>query len=214
LGDALLVATGRQAVTDLGLAAAGVHFDEHGLTVDDRLRTSNRRIYAAGDVCSRYRFTHAAEALARTALQNALFFGRKKASALLIPWCTYTSPQIAHVGVGQGEANARGMVTYTAPFSEVDRAIIDGSGLGFARIHVSPNGKIHGATVVSDGAGELIAEVVLAMDAKLTLAQLGASIRPYPTRAEVWKQLADKRARERLTPRLRWLFQSFLRLRR
>src|SRR5205807_1821078 len=95
----ILVAVGRAPnIEGLDLETAGVQYHAKGVSVDDHLRTSNPRIFAAGDICSSYQFTHAAEALARIALQNALFFGRKKASALMIPWCTYTDPEIAHVG--------------------------------------------------------------------------------------------------------------------
>jgi len=106
--DQILVAVGRSPnVEGLGLQAAGVAFDPKGVRVDARLRTSNRRIYAAGDICSPYKFTHVADAMARVVIQNALFFGRKKASDLIIPWCTYTDPEVAHVGIHEAEARER-----------------------------------------------------------------------------------------------------------
>src|SRR5262249_5892249 len=104
-GDAILVAVGRAPnVEGLGLEAARVEYDRTGVRVDDRLRTTNPLVYAAGDVCSAYKFTHAADAMARVVIQNALFFGRKSASRLVIPWCTYTDPEIAHVGMSAAEA--------------------------------------------------------------------------------------------------------------
>ena len=137
--DAILVAVGRTPnIEGLNLEAAGVHYTADGVTVNDRLRTSNRRIFAAGDICSRFQFTHAADAMARIAIQNALFFGRAKASALTIPWCTYTDPEIAHVGSYPHEAAAQGIAldTYTQEMSRVDRAILDGATDGFVKVHV------------------------------------------------------------------------------
>src|SRR5207248_1693554 len=125
--DAILIGAGRiPNVDNLRLEAAGVAFDpKKGVTVDDRLRTTNPHIYAAGDVASRFQFTHMADALARIVIQNALFFGRKKASALTVPWCTFTDPEIAHVGLYEHEAKERGIFTRTfvQDLREVDRAI-------------------------------------------------------------------------------------------
>jgi pyruvate/2-oxoglutarate dehydrogenase complex dihydrolipoamide dehydrogenase (E3) component len=180
--------------------------------VDDRLRTSNRCIYAAGDVASRYKFTHAADALARVALENALFFGRKKASALAVPWCTFTDPEIAHVGIGSAEASRRaGVRTFTLLLEDVDRAITDGDTQGFARVHLDPSGRVLGATLVSRGAGEILGAVVLAMTKRMRIGDIGRAIVPYPTRSEVWKRLADEHARTRLTPRVRAWVERFLR---
>nr|WP_153867357.1 MULTISPECIES: mercuric reductase [Myxococcaceae] len=215
--DALLVATGRSPVMEgLGLDAAGVRAGPHGVEVDDHLRTSNPRIYAAGDICSRFKFTHAADALARVALQNALFLGRKRASALVIPWCTYTDPELAHVGLGAEEASKRpGTVTLTVPFSSVDRAVLEGETEGFARVHVdAKSGRILGATLVGAHAGESLGELVLAMTEGLSLGALASTVLPYPTRGEVVKKLGDAWNRRRLTPRTHGLLTRFLRLRR
>src|SRR4030095_13930616 len=137
-GDAILVATGRAPnVEGLGLEAAGVRYTRDGVQVDDRLRTSNARIFAAGDVCSRFKFTHAADAQARIVLANALFFGRRRVSALVLPWCTYTDPEVAHVGYDEPAARAAvyQVVTLTEELKENDRAILDGEEEGFARVH-------------------------------------------------------------------------------
>jgi pyruvate/2-oxoglutarate dehydrogenase complex dihydrolipoamide dehydrogenase (E3) component len=218
VGDEILVAVGRTPNLDgLGLEVAGVEFDTSGVKVDDRLRTANRRVYAAGDVCSRYKFTHAADAMARVVIQNALFFGRKKASALVIPWCTYTDPEVAHVGLYEKEARERGLdvTTLTVPLEEIDRAILDGDEEGFARVHVEKkSGRVHGATLVASHAGEMIGEMSLAITAGLSLATVGRTIHPYPTQAEVWKRLGDAWNRTRLTPRVRGLFERYLRWRR
>jgi pyruvate/2-oxoglutarate dehydrogenase complex dihydrolipoamide dehydrogenase (E3) component len=217
-GDEILVAVGRTPNLDgLGLEAAGVEFDTSGVKVDDRLRTANHRVYAAGDVCSRYKFTHAADAMARIVLQNALFFGRKKASALVLPWCTYTDPEVAHVGLYEKEARELGLdvTTLTVPLEEIDRAILDGDEEGFARVHVEvKSGRVLGATLVASHAGEMIGEMSLAITAGLSLATVGRTIHPYPTQAEIWKRLADAWNRARLTPRVRGLFERYLRWRR
>ena len=213
--DEILVAAGRRPNLErLGLDAAGVTFDlQHGVTVDDRLRTSNRRIYAAGDVCSRFKFTHAADAMARIVLNNALFFGRASASALTMPWCTYTDPEIAHVGLSQEEALARGMAidTIRVPFHEVDRAILDGEQGGLLTIHLRKGSdRILGATIVARHAGEMIAEITLAMTAGLGLRAIGRTIHPYPTQAEAIRKAADQYNRRRLTPFIKQVFQRWM----
>ena len=216
--DAILLAVGRMPnVEGLGLETAGVAYDRQGITVNDHLQTTNRRIYAAGDVASRYQFTHVADALARIVLQNALFLGRKKVSALRIPWCTYTSPEIAHVGLYEHEAVARGLAvdTITIPMHEVDRAVLDGEEEGFLRVHLARGtDRILGATLVASRAGDMISELTVAMAAGRGLGTIAGAIHPYPTQAEVMKKAADAYNRSRLTPRLRWLFKRWLALRR
>ncbi len=216
--DAVLLGVGRRPnVEGLGLEAAGVAYDKRGVTVDDHLRTTNRRIYAAGDVASAYQFTHTADAHARLVLQNALFLGRKRASALAIPWCTYTSPEIAHVGLSAHEARAKGLEveTITIPLGEVDRAVLDGEDEGFLRVHVRKGSdRIVGATLVAERAGDLIAELVALMVAGRGLGTLAATIHPYPTQAEVMKKAADAWNRGRLTLRVRRLLAGWLALRR
>jgi pyruvate/2-oxoglutarate dehydrogenase complex dihydrolipoamide dehydrogenase (E3) component len=210
--DAILVAVGRTPNTEgLGLEAAGVAFDRTGVKVDDRLCTTNRRIYAAGDIASPYKFTHAADAFARIVLQNALFFGRKRATALHIPWATFTDPEVAHVGLSASEAKQRGARTLTVELAEVDRAILEGEGEGFARLHVDHrSNKVLGATLVARGAGDLLGPAVLALTRGLTSSALAGTIAPYPTRGEVWKRLGDLDQRGRLTPRVkRWLSRWF-----
>lgn len=213
--DAILVAVGRARVVDgLGLEAAGVAFSEKGVAVDDHLRTTNPRIFAAGDVASRFQFTHAADALARVALQNALFFGRKRQSALVVPWCTYTDPEIAHVGISADEARERGCTTFTVPLEQVDRALLDGETEGFARIHADRRGRIIGATLVAAHAGETISALSLAMTAGLGLGDFARTIHPYPTQAEALKRAGDQFMRSRLTPWLKGLLTRLMRWRR
>lgn len=206
--DALLVAVGRAPnVEGLGLETVGVEFDPRdGVKVDDRLRTTHPRIYAAGDICSPYKFTHAADFMARIVIQNALFMGRSRASALTIPWSTYTLPEIAHVGLTPQQARDRGIEidTYTQTLDEVDRAILEGEDEGFARVHVKKGSdRIVGATIVAAAAGEMISEISLAMTHGLGLKKLGSTIHPYPTQAEAIRRLGDQYNRTRLTPFVR-----------
>ncbi|MDA1191707.1 MAG: mercuric reductase [Candidatus Poribacteria bacterium] len=213
--DAVLVATGREPNVDgLGLDKVGVDVDaRRGIRVNDRLQTTNRRIYAVGDVCMAHRFTHAADAAARIVIQNALFFGKKKVSALTMPWCTYTDPEVAHVGMYESDARAQGVEvdTFTRHFGDVDRALADGDKDGFVRIHVKKGSdEIVGATVVARHAGEMIGELTLAMTQGVGLGKLGSVIHPYPTRAEAIKHLGDAYNRTRLTPTVKKWFARFL----
>ncbi len=201
-------------VENLGLDAAGVRYDAKiGVYVNDRLQTSSPRIYAAGDVCSQYKFTHAADFMARIVIGNALFFGRSKLSALTIPWCTYTSPELAHVGLTETEAEKQGIAidTYTQEFAEVDRAILAGETEGFVRIHTQKGkDKILGATIVAANAGDMIGEVSLAMTHGLGLKKIAAAIHPYPTEAEAIRKIGDQYNRTRLTPFVKSLFEKWL----
>jgi pyruvate/2-oxoglutarate dehydrogenase complex dihydrolipoamide dehydrogenase (E3) component len=214
--DEILAGAGRAPnVENLGLEQAGVAFDtRRGVRVDDRLRTTNPRVYAAGDICMDFKFTHAADAAARIVIQNALFFGRKKLSALTVPWCTYTDPEIAHVGMYERDAKERGieMDTYVRRFGEVDRAIADGEEDGFVKVHVRKGtDRILGATVVARHAGEMINELTLAMVAGVGLGTISSVIHPYPTQAEAIKQVGDAYNRTRLTPSVRKLFGAWFR---
>ena len=217
--DIILVAAGRAPnVEGMGLEEAGIEFDSRtGIVVDDRLRTTNRRVFAAGDVCMRTQFTHAADFAARIVIQNALFFGRKKLSTLNIPWCTYTSPEIAHVGLYERDAKAMGIEvdSYVRHFSDVDRAIAEGDTAGFVKIHTLKGGdKIVGATIVARHAGDLISEISVAMQAGMGLGSLASVIHPYPTQAEAIRQAGDAYNRTRVTPTVQRLFDFILKLHR
>src|SRR6266404_766170 len=213
--DEILAGAGRAPnVEGLNLEAVGVQYHPHkGVLVNDCLQTTNPRIYAVGDVCMAWKFTHAADFSARIAIQNALFLGRKKASALTMPWCTYTDPEIAHVGLYEHDARARGMEvdTYVREFKEVDRAVLDGEEDGFVKFHVKKGrDEILGATIVARHAGEMISEISLAMAACVGLGKLASVIHPYPTQAEALRQCGDAYNRTRLTPTVkkwmgRWL---------
>jgi len=213
--DEILVGAGRVPnVEGLNLQAAGVQFSEReGVQVNDRLQTSNKRIFAAGDICSRFKFTHAADAMARIVIQNALFWGRAKASALTIPWCTYTDPEIAHVGLYEHEAKERGIPyrTFMQELNGVDRAILDGEDEGFVKVLATPKGdKILGATIVASHAGDMISEITLAMAGGLGLSTIARTIHPYPTQAEAIKKTGDAYNRTRLTGFVKWLFGKWL----
>jgi pyruvate/2-oxoglutarate dehydrogenase complex dihydrolipoamide dehydrogenase (E3) component len=217
--DEILIGAGRAPnVEGLGLETVGVEYDaRRGVKVDDHLRTSNARIFAAGDVCMEWKFTHAADFAARIVIQNALFLGRKKLSALLMPWCTYTDPEIAHVGLYEHDAVTRGIAvdTYVRPFAEVDRAVADGEEDGFVKIMVRKGtDQILGATIVASHAGDMISEISVAMAGKLGLGALASVIHPYPTQAEAIRQLGDMYNRTRLTPTVKRLFSAVLALTR
>jgi len=213
--DEILVGAGRAPNVDgLNLEGVGVRYDsKKGVFVNDRLQTTNPRIYAAGDICMDYKFTHAADAAARIVIQNSLFMGRAKLSALTVPWCTYTDPEIAHVGLYERGAARRGIEveTFLRSLKEVDRALADGEEDGFVKIHVRKGtDRILGATIVASHAGEMISEVTLAMVGKLGLRTIAGVIHPYPTQAEAIKQAADAYNRTRLTPFVKKAFRTWL----
>ncbi len=230
--DQVLVAVGRAPnVEGLGLDEAGVKYERHGVIVDDYLRTSNSRIFAVGDICSKYKFTHMADAQARLVIENSLFFGpqlaeifpwiaaRKKVSHLVVPWCTYTSPEIAHVGYYETDAREAGfdVETIKIDLSDLDRAVLDGESEGFLKLHIAKgsrrlNGRILGGTLVAEHAGEMIGELALAVTAKLNVSAIGATIHPYPTQGEVYKRAADAWNRRRLTPGTKKFLQRFFKI--
>lgn len=212
--DELLVAVGRKPnVDELELNLAGVAFDsQFGVRVDDHFRTTNRRIFAAGDVCSRFQFTHAADAMARIVLQNALFPGQGKGSSLVIPRCTYTDPEVAVVGLTEAEACERGVAVdvLVEEMSGNDRAVVDGETAGFAKVLLKRGtDRILGATIVASNAGDMLNEITLAMTAKLGLCSLAKTIHSYPTQSEIIKRLADQAQRRRLTPFVKRLFEKW-----
>jgi pyruvate/2-oxoglutarate dehydrogenase complex dihydrolipoamide dehydrogenase (E3) component len=212
--DQLLIAVGRAPnVEGLNLEAVGVQYDRKGIKVNEQLRTTNPNIFAAGDVCSPYQFTHAADFMARIVIQNALFLGRKQVSSLVIPWCTYTTPELAHVGISESQAKQQGIEidTFVQELSGVDRAILDGEENGLVKVHVKKGtDTILGATIVARHAGDLISEITLAMTHKLGLSRIGSTIHPYPTQAEAIRKLGDQYSRTRLTPLVKSLFGKWL----
>ncbi|MEX2205640.1 MAG: mercuric reductase [Myxococcota bacterium] len=217
--DEILVGIGRAPnVEGIGLEAAGIAFDPKlGVKVDDRLRTTSPRIFAAGDVCMAAKFTHAADAAAKLVVRNAFFFGRGKVSALRVPWCTYTDPEVAHVGLYARDAEAQGIAidTYTTPLASNDRSRAEGEAHGFVKIHVKKGSdSVVGATIVARHAGDLIATLALAMSAGYGLGRFVELILPYPTQAEAIKATSGAYTRTRLTPTVARLLKGLIRLAR
>ena len=212
--DALLVGVGRAPnIEGLNLEAAGVRFDKTGVVVNDCLQTSNPRVYAAGDICAPFKFTHTANALGRMAMLNALFWGRTRMSRLVVPWCTYTDPEIAHVGLYEHQAKERGeqVTTLTVPLAENDRAILDGEEQGFLRVHLKRGtDQILGATIVAAHAGDLLTYFTLCMTQGKCLSALASPFYPYSTQSEAPKRLANLALQERLSPRVKWLLGRLL----
>ncbi|MDF1849608.1 MAG: mercuric reductase [Verrucomicrobiales bacterium] len=212
--DQLLVAVGRAPnVEGLGLEDVGIEYSKTGVTVNDKLQTTVKNIYAAGDICSNFKFTHAADFMARTVIGNALFLGRGKNSDLIIPWATYSEPEVAHVGVNPRTAQEEGLAidTYTQEFSGMDRAILSGETEGFVKIHVrSGTDKIVGATIVGANAGDMIGEITLAMKHKIGLGKIKDTIHPYPTIGEAIRKVGDIYNRTRLTPRVKAAMTKWL----
>jgi pyruvate/2-oxoglutarate dehydrogenase complex dihydrolipoamide dehydrogenase (E3) component len=208
--DEILVGTGRSPnVEGLNLEAVGVEYNQRvGIKVNDYLQTTNPNIYGAGDVCMNWKFTHAADAAARIVIKNIFFsplgWGRSKLSDLVMPWVTYTDPEIAHVGLYTAEAEARGLEinTIKIPFDRVDRALTDGETEGFVKIlHKKGSDEILGATIVASHAGEMISEITTAIANKIGLSQLSSVIHPYPTQSDAIKKAADAYRRRLLTPK-------------
>jgi len=213
--DHILVGIGRKPnVEDINLEGAGVEYHrDSGVRVNDFLQTTNSRIYASGDVCLEHKFMHIEDASARLVVHNALFSGRERLSALTIPWCTYTDPEIAHVGLYVTEAIRKRIPvkTFTVLMHDVDRAIADGEEEGFVKIHVKERSdKILGATVVARHAGEMINNIALAISSGLGLDKLARVIHPYPTQSAAIKMAADSYHRTRLTPSRKWLLKRWL----
>ena len=211
--DEIFVGVGRAPnLKNLNLERAAVEYTHRGVVVDDYLQTTNSRIYAAGDICMGWKFTHAADAAARIVIQNALFLGRKKLSALTMPWCTYTDPEVAHVGMYERDAKEKGyeVDTFVKPLDQVDRGLIDAE-MGFVKVLVKKGtDRILGATIVARHAGEMISEITLAMVAGVGLTTLSGIIHPYPTQAEAIQQVGDLYRRTRLTPLVKKLVSTWL----
>jgi len=218
--DAILVATGRRPnVSGMDLDNAGVDYDvRKGILVNDKLQTSNAKIYSAGDCCSTpFKFTHAADFMARAVIRNALFFGKEKMSNLLIPYATYTEPEIASVGLYGKDCEAKGIkyATYEKHFSDNDRAICEGDTVGMVRIRVEEkSGKILGATIVGKNAGNLISEITLAMQSNVGLGSIATVIHPYPTYGEAIRQSGDLFNKTKLTPSAKSLLRGIIKVQR
>jgi pyruvate/2-oxoglutarate dehydrogenase complex dihydrolipoamide dehydrogenase (E3) component len=216
--DALLAAIGRAAnLQGLDLKSAGVDLNERGMRVTDYLQTSQPHIYGVGDVIGPFLFTHMADAQARVVVRNILMpfqFLRQKMDYSVVPWCTYTDPETAHVGLGEKEAQQKNIQydLFVVPLEDVDRAVVESEEAGFAKILTAKGSdRILGATIVASHAGDLLHEFVLAMKAGIGLGTIASTIHVYPTFAELARKAGDKYNKTRLTPRAKkiftWLYQ-------
>ena len=192
-GSHLLIATGRRAnVNGLNLDAAGVNYSPHGIEVDARLRSSNRHIFAVGDVAGPYQFTHMAAYQAGIIIRNMLFRLPAKVDYSAVPWVTYTDPELAHVGMSEADAKEAGrdVRVLTWSFEENDRARAEKRTEGLIKVITEKNGRILGAGIVGLHAGELIQPWILAISQKMKIGSMASIIAPYPTLAEVNKRIA------------------------
>jgi len=196
----------------LNLEAACVDRDENGVRVNNYLQTSQPHIYAAGDIANRLKFTHTADFTARIVVRNILMpfqFLRQKVDWSVVPWCTYTDPEVAHVGLGEKEAKKKNVEydLFVVPLKDVDRAVVESEDAGFAKILTAKGSdKILGATIVAPHAGDLLHEFVLAISANVGLGKIASTIHAYPTFAELARKAADKYNKTRLTPRAKKIF--------
>ncbi|MEP6810485.1 MAG: FAD-dependent oxidoreductase, partial [Chthoniobacterales bacterium] len=211
--DALLIAAGRTPnLSALDLGKAGVAHDKHGVTTNDYLQTSQPHIYAAGDITNRLKFTHTADATARVVVRNILMplqFLRQKMDFRVVPWCTYTDPEVAHVGLGEKAAKSQNVDydLFTVPVEELDRAVLESEEAGFVKVLTKKGSdEILGVTLVSAHAGDLLHEFVLAMKQGIGLGAIAATIHAYPTFAELARKAGDKYSKTRLTPTTKKLF--------
>ncbi|MDX1422480.1 MAG: FAD-dependent oxidoreductase [Kiloniellales bacterium] len=215
-GDALLLAVGRRPVVEgLDLDAAGIAHDRKGIKVDRRLRSSNRKVFAAGDVAGGFQFTHVAGYHAGVVLKNALFRWPAKVDDRAVPWVTYTDPELAHVGLGEAAARERhGDIRILRwPFAENDRARCERRTDGLVKVVTTPRGRVLGASIVGAHAGELIQPWVLALSQKLGVGAVAQMIAPYPTLGEASKRAAGSFYTAKLfSERTRWLVRLLAKL--
>uniref|UniRef100_A0A6B2L424 Mercuric reductase n=1 Tax=Arcella intermedia TaxID=1963864 RepID=A0A6B2L424_9EUKA len=217
--DQLLIATGRMPnVKDIGLEVAGVKYNEKGIIVSETLQTSNPHIYAVGDCCNtQLKFTHVADAMARMAIRNTLFFGNDKWTNLTIPWCTFTQPELAHVGPFETDLKKKGIAydLYKVDFEDNDRSICEGTTRGFVKIFTLANtDKVIAGTIIGEGAGNMISEITLLITQNIGLSLLAGTIHPYPTAADAVRRCGDLYNRTRLTTFVKVIFRNLLLARR
>jgi len=209
----LLLAAGRRAnIEGLGLDVAGVGVDHGRIVVDAHLRTTNPNVFVVGDVAGGYQFTHVAEHHAGIVLRHAIFRLWWAKPSPHIPWCTYTDPELARIGLSEAEAKERNIPhrVYRFPFDDIDRARAESETEGFAKIVTDPEGKLLGATIVGAHAGELIAEYGLALSHGMRTKDISAVIHTYPTLAMINRRVADQRMKEGLTPNAKvWIKRVF-----
>lgn len=215
-GEEILVAAGRAPTAgSLGLGEAGIELEGKGLVVDERLRTTAPNVYAAGDITGKYLFTHVAEYQARNALRNALFPAKARVDHRVVPWTTFTDPEVARVGLTEEQARRehKGVEVFRKPFAGVDRAMADGETTGLVKIVAGRRGKILGGHIIGPDAGNLIQEIVLAMQKNIPVGALSTTIHVYPTLVQANQRAADDYYRGKLFENRR-LFSAFFGARR
>jgi pyruvate/2-oxoglutarate dehydrogenase complex dihydrolipoamide dehydrogenase (E3) component len=215
-GSHLLLALGRVAnVEDLGLDAAGVALEHGRIVANAGLRTTNPDIYVIGDAAGSDQFTHLAEHHAGIVLRQAIFRMRWAKPSSAVPWCTFTDPELARVGLSEAEAKAQGVAhrVYRFAFDDIDRARTEGETEGFAKIVTDRKGKLLGAAIVGPHAGELIAEYVMAIAKGMNAKELTGIVHTYPTLAQINRRVADQRLKEGLTPTAKTWLRRLFRLR-
>jgi len=213
-GDALLISVGRKPnINGLNLEAAGVKTTRSGIVVNDRGRTSVKNIYACGDVTGGFQFTHMSEHTAKVAVSNALLKLPIKIDTKHVPWCTYTDPELAHVGATENELRQRGgpFEIYKFPYAKIDRALIDREATGWIKVYAKKwNGRILGVDILGAHAGDMLGEWVLAIKNKISLRQMADTIHPYPTYALGNRRTADQwYVRKQSVKMIKWIQRIF-----
>lgn len=211
----ILVATGRRPnVSGLGLEAAQVQYSPKGIVVNGQLRTSNPKIYAIGDCIGSFLFTHVAGYHAGLAIRNSIFKLGTKVETRAVPWVTYTDPELAHVGMLPSQLTEMNIPhkTLKIDFSENDRAHTEDKTLGFINVHVTPKGRVLGATILGPNAGELIYPWVIAIQNNLKLSAIASSLAPYPTYGDISKRISGMFYADKLfSPMMRKVVKLLLR---
>jgi len=193
LAETILVALGRQAnVEGIGLEDIGIEFNSRGIKVDNRLRTKHKHIFAAGDVTGAYQFTHAAGYEAGIVISNAIFHLPRKADYTFLPWCTYTDPELASIGMNEKAAKAAGIKysLWTEAFKDNDRSLAEGEKIGKIKMILDEKEKPLGVQILGPHAGELLSEWVAVLNGKVKLSTLASAVHPYPTLGEINKRVA------------------------
>lgn len=200
--DEILLGIGRKpAVEGLALEKAGVTYDQkNGISTNEYLQTSNSDIYAGGDVTSPYKFTHISMELCKMAVFNALNGNHEKSSSLIVPWCTFTTPEIARIGLNEESAKEKGIAieSVVIELKNIDRAVVDGETVGFAKLLVKENqDQIVGAIIMAENAGDMLSELSAAMQGEKSLIALAKAIHPFPTQSQVLRAAADALMKKR-----------------